>query len=129
MTKTFGELSIDEKMELHRAVYEGKPVQYWNADRETWETRYTSYFADTSVYRIAPELETDMELPWHVIQPEYQWAARDANGAVWVCTSEPSVDYSRQLWYGYAFRNCDHLIHKPGNKPWDKSLIKRPEGV
>lgn len=129
MNKTFGELNIEEKLELHRAVYEGKPVQYWNADRETWETRYTSYFADTSVYRITPEPETDIELPWHFISPEYQWAARDPDGAIYVYTSEPSVNYSRQWWDGDNSRNCGFLIRKPGNKPWDQSLIKRQEGV
>ena len=128
MYKKFGELNVDEKLELHRAMYEGRVVQYLSND-QTWETKFSSQFFASLVYRIAPEPETDMELPWHVIQPEYQWAARDADGAVWVYTSEPSVDYSRQWWYGIASRNCDHLIHKPGNKPWDKSLIKRPEGV
>ena len=127
MNKTFGELSIDEKLELHRAMYEGRTVKFW-ADN-LWMIKTAHTFLDDYLYRIEPEPETDIELPWHVIQPEYQWAARDADGAVWVYTSEPSVDYSRQWWYGIASRNCGFLIHKPGSKLWDQSLIKRPEGV
>ena len=86
-------------------------------------------FLDDYLYRIEPEPETDIELPWDVITPEYQWVARDADGSVWMYASEPSTHGGDQLWYGYPTRCCNHLIHKPGNKPWDQSLIKRPEGV
>lgn len=129
MDKKFGELSIDEKLELHRAMYEGKKLQYWSVDQLTWETKLSIQFAYSLVYRIAPEPETDIELPWHVISPEYQWAARDGNGNLYVYPSKPSTYGEDQWWYGYASRNCNHIIHKPGNKPWNKSLIKRPEGV
>ena len=132
MNKTFGELSIDEKLELHRAMYEGKPVQYWVDDHERWETKCTSQFHDNLVYRIAPEPETDIELPWHVISPEYRWAARDESGDIYVYESEPFVSNALRLWVGDDAKYCNHLIHlihKPGNKPWDQSLIKRPEGV
>ena len=126
MNKMFGELSVDEKLELHRAFYEGKPVQYWDADHERWETKFSSYFTDSIIYRIAPEPETDIELPWHVISQEYQWAARDDNGAVWVYEVEPFPKFD--IWCGTG-KTCRHIIHKPGNKPWNQSLIKRPEGV
>lgn len=126
MDKTFGELSIDEKLDLHRAFYEGKPVQYWEDWHMRWETKFSSQFADSLVYRIAPEPETDIELPWHVISPEYKWAARDANGAVWVYEEEP---YPKLDLWGGSGMTCRHIIHNPGNKPWNKSLIKRPEGV
>lgn len=129
MNKPFGELSIEEKLELHRAMYEGKPVQCWAGDTVGWADKISKAFRDSFTYRIAPEPETDIELPWQVISPEYQWAARDADGNVWVYTSEPSVNYSRQWWDGIASRNCRFLSHKPGNKLWDQSLIKRPEGV
>lgn len=127
MEKTFGELSIDEKLELHRAMYEGKKLQYWSVDQLMWETKLSIQFAYSLVYRIAPEPESDIELPWHVISPEYQWAARDANGAVWVYAEKPSMRFG--MWTGVYAQDCNHLIHKPGNKPWDQSLVKRPEGV
>lgn len=126
MNKTFGELSIDEKLDLHRAMYEGRPVQYWAVGCGKWRTKVSSEFNDPLVYRIAPEPETDIELPWHVISPEYQWAARDANGAVWVYEEDP---YRKLDLWGGSGMSCRHIIHKPGNKPWDQSLIKRPEGV
>ena len=127
MEKTFGELSIDEKLELHRAMYEGKPVQYFAGDTFGWEAKISNAFRDSFTYRIEPEPETDIELPWHVISPEYQWAARDANGAVWVYAEKPSMRFD--MWTGVYAQDCNHLIHKPGNKPWDQSLVKRPEGV
>ena len=127
MNKTFGELSIDEKLELHRAFYEEKPVQYWVPGHAEWETKFSSEFNDHLVYRIAPEPETDIDLPWHVISPEYQWAARDADGAVWAYEEEPSMGFD--VWFGRNVQYCNFLIHKPGNKPWNQSLIKRPEGV
>ncbi len=124
MDKTFGELSIDEKLELHRAMYEDRLVQYW-ADN-LWMIKVSHTFFDDCIYRIAPKSETDIELPWHVISTEYQWAARDANGAVWVYEKEPFPKFD--IWCGVG-KTCRHIIHKPGNKPWDQSLIKRPEGV
>lgn len=129
MDKPFGKLSIDEKLELHRAMYEGRVVQYWTDNPAGWETKALRHFTDSLVYRIAPEPETDIELPWHVISPEYQWAARDADGDIYVFESKPYVESECHWWSGYASKCCNHLIHKPGNKPWDQSLIKRPEGV
>lgn len=126
MSKKFGELSIDEKLELHRAFYEGKPVQYWTDNPAGWATKASSHFTDYLVYRIAPEPETDIELPWHVISPEFKWAARDACGTAWVYDEKPSLKFAE--WRGSGL-SCRHIIHKPGNKPWDQSLIKRPEGV
>lgn len=127
MNKTFGELSIDEKLELHRDFYEGRVVQCFNDHFGVWMNKYGSEFDDSLIYRIKPEPETDIELPWHVISPEYQWAARDANGAVWVYAEKPSMRFD--MWTGVYAQDCNHLIHKPGNKPWDQSLVKRPEGV
>lgn len=129
MGKKFGELSIDEKLELHRAFYEGKSVQYFNDHFDLWMNKHDSEFNDSLVYRIAPGPETDIELPWHVISPEYRWAARDKNGDIYVYTSMPSTVRSKTWWVGEVSQYCDHLIHKPGNKPWDQSLVKRPEGV
>lgn len=129
MDKTFSELSIDEKLELHRAMYEGKKLQYWSVDQLTWENKASSQFSDMLVYRIAPEPETDIDLPWHVISLEYQWAARDACGYTYMYASKPSIDDRNQMWNGNNPQHCHHIIHKPGNKPWDQSLIKRPEGV
>ena len=63
MTKTCGELSIDEKLELHRAMYEGRPVQYWAGDTFGWEAKISNPFGESIIYRIAPEPETDIELP------------------------------------------------------------------
>ena len=65
MTKTFGELSIDEKLELHRAFYEGLVVQYFNDHIELWMLKASREFFDGAIYRIAPEPEpeTDIELP------------------------------------------------------------------
>lgn len=129
MDKTFGELSIEEKLELHRAMYEGRTVQRWADDQERWVTKLSSPFVDHFVYRIAPEPEIDIELPWHVISPEYQWAARDESGDIYVYASMPSTAHLKTWWVGEVSQYCNHLIHKPGNKPWDQSLIKRPEGV
>lgn len=126
MDKTFDKLSIDEKLELHRAFYEGKRIELYARAIKKWVQKdYIAFYPDM-IYRIAPETETNIELPWHVISPEYQWAARDENGAVWVYEEMP---YQRfDMWVGYGL-SCRHIIHKPGNKPWDQSLIKRPEGV
>ena len=128
MDKTFGELSIDEKLELHRSMYEGRPVQYWAVGCGMWRTKFSSEFNDHLVYRTTPEPETDIELPWHVISPEYKWAAKDADGFVWVYEEEPSLGFDVWRSHGWSC-TCKNLIHKPGNKPWEQSLIKRPEGV
>ena len=74
----------------------------------------------------------DMQVPWHVIPPEYRWAARDEGGDACTFRGEPVKGQS--MWaVGLSetgFIRIDQLVgYDPGTKPWDQSLIQRPEGV
>lgn len=118
--KTFGELTIEEKLELHRAHYEGKGIEYYAED--AWRKIERPAFRSGCPYRIAL---TDMVIPWDAIKPEYKWAARDQGGGVYLFKKEPRVGSG--TWLSNTWRFSDFLNIDPGTKPWDQSLVRRPE--
>ena len=86
---------------------------------------------EAEIARLALELPRDISLPWAVVDGRWQWAARDANGEVFLYTASPELSELNKIWLSLddnrevtgLFANFD-----PGNKPWDESLIRRPEG-
>ena len=131
--KQFGELDIETKLALHRAFYDGMDIEVYVAEFSEFRVITPPLWKPYSTYRVAPEPLRDIQVPWHVFGPEVRAVARDKNGTVCAyCGEEPDRDNSQWKPNNSEYFRIDelHLIgFDPGNKPWDQSLVRRPEGV
>ena len=126
----FGTLDIEAKMALHRAHYEGKVIECIRITDGNWGVTVAPAWIPVYPYRVRPEPMRDISLPWAALDDRWQWAARDKNGAVCVYLECP--DIGGNVWVAESsYREVTGLIANfdPGNKPWNESLIRRPEGV
>jgi len=125
----FWALDIETKLALHRANYEGKVIEA-TCGGGGFEVCSAPAFYHDVIYRLQPEPMRDISLPWAALDDRWKWAARDESGGVWVYDERP--DTGTALWKSGRlclevtglFANFD-----PGNKPWEESLVSRPEGV
>ena len=128
----FRTLDIETKLALHRAHYEGKVIveKIHISDHGVWIVTTGPAWYPDCIYRLRPEPMRDISLPWAAMNARWKWAARDEIGSVWIYDERP--DIGTALWKSGClclevtglFANFD-----PGNKPWNESLISRPEGV
>ena len=128
----FGALDIETKLALHRAHYEGKVIvaKIHIIDPDRWIVTNTPEWLPRSIYRLQPEPMRDISLPWAALDARWQWAALDDGGNVWVYAELP--DLGTSIWKtGHSCLEVTDLFANfdPGNKPWNESLIRRPEGV
>lgn len=128
----FGQLDTEEKIALHRAFYNGQPIESCDyASR--WVIKPDGMFYPDVVYRIKVVPPKDIEVPWSAFQPNIQWVARDICGDVYIYKTQPRWDEIGGIWVpldGYhGLINPNYFVFSPGDKPWNESLIKRPEGV
>lgn len=122
--KPFEQLSIDEKMVLIRAFYEGKQIQVrdvhpnWYSCTPTWQPE--------RFYRIKPE---ELQIPWDIIKPEYKWAAMNKDGRVWIYTSKPSHPRTPEAWSlgPGELAVMNHIIFPDYTGHWTESLTERPK--
>ena len=130
INKPFGTLDIETKLALCRAGYEGKVIECLRIANGRWSVVIEPTWFPDCIYRLRPEPLRDISLPWAALDARWQWAARDESGNVWIYDERP--DTGTALWKSGClclevtglFANFD-----PGNKPWDESLVRRPEGV
>ncbi len=83
-------------------------------------------------FRIAPEPQISMQPPWKIMDEVYSYVAQDGSGAITAYEEEPVTLNEYELWVVRpAAKRCGigHIDFPRGNMPWDKSLVKRPEGV
>ena len=126
----FGTMDIETKLALHRAHYEGKVIECFYHIQGKWHVTNCPQWLHDYVYRLQPEPMRDISLPWAALDDRWQWAALDESGCVWVYDERP--DTGTAIWKSGRlclevtglFANFD-----PGNKPWNESLIRRPDGV
>ena len=126
----FGALDIETKLALHLAHYEGEVIECLYIAKGGWSVVIEPTWIPAYPYRLQPEPMRDISLPWAALDDRWQWAARDESGGVWVYDERP--DTGTALWKSGRlclevtglFANFD-----PGNKPWNESLIRRPDGV
>lgn len=128
----FGQLDTEEKIALHRAFYNGQPIESFD-HTSRWVIKPDGMFYPDVVYRIKVVLPKDIEVPWSAFQPNIQWAARNEDGEVFIYEDQPRLFEGRCNWGPmgdfYARINPKYFAFSPGDKPWNESLIKRPEGV
>ena len=128
----FGSLDIETKLALHRAHYEGKVIvaKIHISDPGRWIVTNTPEWLPQFIYRLQPEPMRDISLPWAALGDRWQHGARDMDGRVWVYSKRP--DLAQRVWTtdGPCTEITDLFANfYPGNKPWNESLIRRPEGA
>ena len=128
----FRTLDIETKLALHRAHYEGKVIveKIHISDHGVWIVTTGPAWYPDCIYRLRLEPMRDISLPWAELDARWKWAARDESGEVWVHEELPDRDAS--FWKsGGIYLEVTGLLaaFDPGNKPWNESLIRRPEGV
>jgi len=127
----FGTLDIETKLALHRAFYEGKVIECIYHSQGKWRMTNCSKWLPDYVYRLQPEPLRDIICPWSALDDQWQHAARDEDGQVWVYTEKPEAANGYWVVSAGECHRIDGILVgiDPGNKPWDESLISRPEGV
>ena len=118
----FGSLDIETKLALHRAHYEGKVIECMHGSHGKWAVTMAPAWWPQFTYRLQPEPLRDISLPWAALDARWKWAARDEDGSVWVYDERPDIGICLEITG--LFSDFD-----PGNKPWNESLIRRPDGV
>ena len=130
INQPFGTLDIETKLALCRAGYEGKVIECLHIAKGKWAVTMAPAWFSACTYRVRPEPMRDISLPWAALDDRWQWAARDMDGRVWVYDELP--DMGASFWkLGGIYLEVTGLFSDfdPGNKPWNESMIRRPEGV
>ena len=126
----FGSLDIETKLSLHRAHYEGKVIEAKINNPDKWFADRDPSWAPTFFYRLRLEPMRDISLPWAELDARWKWAARDESGGVWIYDERPDTGTRVWITNGLCLEITGLLANfDPGNKPWNESLISRPEGV
>ena len=128
----FRTLDIETKLALHRAHYEGKVIvaKIHIIDPDRWIVTNTPEWLPRSIYRLRLEPMRDISLPWAELDARWKWAARDESGGVWIYDERPDTGIRVWITNGLCLEITGLLANfDPGNKPWNESLIRRPEGV
>lgn len=127
--KRFGQLSREEKLELMAAWIDGKDIEFYRKSPHEWIGCEDPLWESVVAYRIKPEPVEMPSIDWSHVHPDYKWLAVDENDSPHLFTEEP--EKCRCCWdsdFGGA-GTWMFSSYKRGNVAWDKSLVKRPEGV
>lgn len=124
--KPFGQLSRGEKLKLLTAWVDGEGIEYKSDSSENWVLCIIDPLWNANhSYRIAPK---KIELPWHLILPQYKWAAMDEDGSWYAFMGKPEVDadyldkwVNKTLNYAQLILIIDHQ-----GLDWKDTLTKRP---
>lgn len=106
--KPFGELGIETKLALHRAFYEGATFERHKG--LAWLSGFTPLWDSGTIYRVKAEPLRDISVPWEAIHPRWKWAARDADGDVYVYESLPNTLDGTGAWSGSNFANVTDVF-------------------
>jgi hypothetical protein len=126
----FGTLGIETKLALCRAFFEGKVIERVSHGDSKWFVTNSPNWVPDHIYRLQPEPLRDISLPWAAVDARWQWAARDKSGLV--CVYSECPDLGGSVWTtesSYLEVTDLFAVFGPGNKPWNESLIRRPEGL
>lgn len=141
----FHMMSEEDQVALIRATCRGQSIQFltphgdWTSldpDREKSATPqflsagdiWPAHIWPAKVYRTTPK---KLDLPWEYIDPEYNWAAMDKNGAVWLYKHKPKHDPVPRLarWVNAEAAGAakiTFLIIDTDGIHWETSLTQRP---
>lgn len=122
--KTLAEMNDQERLEVVRALIDGRLESYWNG--MTHATCAINAYAE---YRIKPKPPEPLQIPWDAIDDKWRWAAADKDGAIWVYEDKPTAEGEEWRDDDGYFKRIDNILKnvKRGTINWDQSLIKRPD--
>ena len=134
LDRPLGEYDAETKGRLMDAWHKGGLIECHYLTDVFREIAWPTWGADV-VYRLRPEPLRDMVAPevWRMLNPKWRWMARDENDDVWAYDFKPELKQAR---WDCSNGDCLYLtslfapgLIDPGTKPWNESLIERPEGV
>lgn len=132
--KPFGQLSREEKLGLMAAWVDGKEIEF-SVNGGSWHEGKTLGWLGHYCYRIKPEPVEMPSIDWSHVHPDYKWLAVDAGGSADLFTDKPYLEGlgDNGFWTHFSAAAAvpadAFTSYKRGNVAWDKSLVKRPEGV
>lgn len=138
--KTFGEMSVEEKLEIFHLQLLGIPLQWKKKEGDTWyfvgnKPNPISFHGSPELcYRKAPLV---MGLPWESLDDSWKWAAKDENGKIFLYTAKPSLGAGSwgtgggKYFEVFASQDDRTSILKIVNTDvfWKYSLEERPANV
>lgn len=116
---------IEHMIEVMQSYADGKEIEAQNKVKEgNWVTCSTPVWDwNHYTYRIAEPKPIPATMDWS--QTNLNYFAMDSDGVWWGYRNKPSV--SDWAWCGEYTSSINHFAtFKPGNMPWDQSLICRP---
>ena len=125
--------TLDGFIEMLKDVEEGRELEVSLRDTTPLsnmcvkDISFDSFVRNYVVFR----KEYTLEIPWGILSNEWQYAAKDLNGEVYLFTKEPWMtedDWASGCQMCWVSRILNKNLD-PHNIAWDKSLTKRPEGV
>jgi len=125
----FGELPEDEAVALFRNWWRGHRIQFEGNYGDWHFTTYPQWHPNIR-YRCVP---TKDMIPWQVLDEQWQWASRDADGYIHLWAAKPEISERTQAWRWTEgdYTQIDGLVKGivVGTCDWKDSLQRRPEGV
>ena len=136
LTLPLGGYDIETKGRLIDAWHNGGVIECHYLTDVFQEITWPTWGADV-VYRLRPKPLRDMVVApelWRALGREWRWVARDEDGEIWAYSFKPVT--KRIQWCGEDEEGLRLLpnffapgLIDPGTKPWDQSLIERPDDV
>ena len=134
LDRSLGSYDAETAGRLMKAYWDGGVIEMCHGSNAARDD--TPRWWSHDIYRLRPEPLRDMVVPlelWRMLHPKWRWMARDENDDVWAYDFKPEREQSQWVCPGSDCLNLPSIfapgLIDPGTKPWDQSLIERPEGV
>jgi hypothetical protein len=121
----YGLLSEEDQEILLKELHEGNVEIYGGGGK--WSKAFIPLYP-ACTYRLKPY---KLYVPWHLIDDEFKYAAKDADDSVWVFTKKPEIEAWADSWSGddaASLKALDQCYIRLGTYDWKDSLISR-QGV
>lgn len=131
MTKTTAEM-----IAVMQAYERGEKIECRNIKQEEWYP-LANFWCDrlwnweTADFRIAPPKPVQHQIDWSHVGDKFCAIVTTSKGEVYLTTSLPKLSLDTFEWpMTTTFLDADVFSSfKPGNMPWQESLVIRPKGV
>ncbi len=126
--KEFIDLNSEDQLIIIEAV-KNNNLQIYDGIRDSWRQDESKHVSTYEIYRTTPQKE--LNIPWELLHPKWEWAAMDEDLEVYVYEDEPEDSFN--YWYNPRgdYLKITDLFANPidiGGIDWEESLTQRPEG-